>query len=411
MEAIDERILREATEHFEKVSGARIRTLDVFYYHEQARPGQSNSGRAISYSYGDDVYLRDDGILRKFFKCHGTLARSDSSVAEFREILSNTGTRGSGGKVFAASEAPDYAFTKAANLNDLADHLAHADFGKLFTLYTIHYPVRTLLVHLSIFAVFEQQLSGDRRDSVAKEILWWMLTKAMPLVTETFSTDLARAYEQRALAMQMVEVVRHLVKNIPVKANLMRLHGALQGGEIDEAKRIFYRVEKQQLLRDIVTDIIYSFDTNPEELLLAKRQLTTYSKIFSLLIDGHHCPSSITITGLTEEVAAHPANAIPLGGAIDTLIVILNLWSNATKQDGEVKLSFACEEEALRIRLRNQGEMSATECASLESGGCHELLQGEGLNHLREARMRRASLEISVLCEDGETEIELRIEK
>lgn len=411
MESIDENTIREAAEHFAEASGVRVRTLDVFYYHEYAKPSSSSSGRAVSYSYGDAVYVGANGILRKFFDQYGTLARSDSSISKFIEIKSKTGKRDPGRQMFATSEVPDYAFTKGANLDQLADHLAEADFGRHFAFFTIHHPVRTILVHLSVFVVFEQKLTKPQRDYSAKEILWWMLSKVMPLVTETFSTEAARAQEQKGLAMHMVEVVRHLVKNIPIKANLICLNRALKKGDVAEAKMVFSRIEKQQVLRDVVTDIIYSFDTDPEELLLARRKLTSYTKVFQLLIDGYNDPTAVKVTGLTEEVELHPANAIPLSRAIDTLIVILNLWSNAVKQGGLLDLSYACDEDSLSIWLKNQGEMDESLRRLLENGGSNEGFRGEGLPHLREARMRKASLKITPSSSDGTTEVKIQIQR
>jgi hypothetical protein len=397
-----------AVKSIERVAdGAKIRAVDIFFSHKYADSVTDGKIQASSISFGEEEYLSENGVLADFFSKFGTLSLAKESVKEFGEIRGDN-NKSIGNRIFRTLDFPRQNL-KLATLDELSEHLANWNFGKSFVLYSTYHPVRSIEVYLSVFIIFDRTLSPIVKPIIGEEIAWWMLTDVSSLITGLLSTETVRIQEEMALTDSLVKVVRHMVKNVPLNANLMALNRALKKKDVDEAISIYQTIVRREKLRDVITDILYSFKLDPKELLVNRSDLTTYTALIELLVGGHANPEEIKVLGLTDEIRHHPANPIPIREAIAVLTALVNIWANATKQPGALEIGLKTMGSALSISFTNCGEINDNlkDYANSRTNNCER--DGEGLEHLRNSVDKIPSLDIQVESADHKVTITLRI--
>ncbi len=380
MRVIKNTTLLRAVNAIQAVSNSNVRAIDLYYYHERVI---DESSQFHSFSLGESSYLKDDGILKRFLQEKGSLARLDRSVRKTGSISSSQQlplARLRYEKIEREFDRKEY---REASIEELCEHLQDSEFGKQYFWIGIHQSVGTTKIHLSTFVVIDRNLSAKKSIETSAEILWLMQSKFMNLIAEDFSYHAETARQELGLARELVEYIRHIWKNIGFKGNLSLLGDALDGGQYGEASKLAKNLRRLSLFHDIASDILYkTIAENPEELLLEKKGITSYTRIVRLICSSMGTLGDCKIDGITKRIENHPKNRVGKDDLINVFVLIVNIIANAYERNKISTVRFSLFENGIKIEVNNEKIMPGKVKEYLKQRVPEKSFEGDGVDHI-----------------------------
>lgn len=221
--------------------------------------------------------------------------------------------------------------------------------------------------------------------------------------------DFLQSQKQYEHTKNLIKDHKHTLKNFGLKGALNLLYHQIKN-EPDMLK-IYNYVECLNLLHDYTTDILYNFSDTPDELLLYKKNIDTYTEILNLI---HNATREHDIERIMykSDITSHPLNKIDAEDLANVFTVLLNLYSNSRNYgegDFEINLIATCYKK-LSIIFKNKKEMPDSFVQYfLNKSAIVE--KGEGIGFIRDSLNKLMHLDRKCETANGYTTITLLIKE
>ena len=387
MGSLDSNILETAAQDLAKFAGSKVIAFDVFYYYDE--PDEDRKCHASSYSFGDPLYVAENGLLECFLRDYGTLARvpkSEFSHGELNKCSANTAI--GQGTIFRRSDFEwESSLFRQAESKDLVHFLKSENFGGHFLLVRTRHSVSTIDAHLSTFVVFENPISNEKADSAIKQLLWQMLDKFSAIITDELSLNTARHRKEKWLEREQKKTALHIIGHIPPGTTMTLLRMALDNGDLSKAKERWLELRSIDLIRDLAIKSIYTFDAGDKGITW-QSNIASYSSLLVAIIKTYSDQTSLYVS-IEEVTSKIKADSIASHELNDALTLLCNIWFNAVqshlraKTDKPIKIALSIENNnEIIISIKNSGVIDPDSLLMLNNRDLSDKASGRGIRDI-----------------------------
>lgn len=276
-------------------------------------------------------------ILKAFLDKHPSILNFDRQIMDFQKLSS---TLVKSKEPLMESEMPisskllKEVYSPKQVFDTWNNHLETFNFGKLSFCVSEPLQFDQISINVSCFLVLDIDLPNSKSERIMSLLKSHILTEGLSFILKQIRPYL-RTTAELATYKEYTSAHQHLIKNMQFKGSLaeIEIRHLKKSERADELMRV---IKSTVLLRDISSQLFYSYDDNLSTEIFDIYKIKTISALLELIHDsGYVAFKNLEIFSIEKEVLVHPSNFINQADFLNVFNVIHNIYSNTRKHGGD----------------------------------------------------------------------------